>query len=126
LSAWWNAREAESPALAPATLAGLGDKLKVHPRKDGMPSSSPMRVGRSAALGPNLHQAQCPVCKSGTGRPASLGSELLLKKNLHCLKVKGYRIGPEEIVADHASKVEAKRVFPRERPIVETRDVVFL
>ena len=28
LSAWWNAREAESPALAPTTLAGLGDKLK--------------------------------------------------------------------------------------------------
>ncbi len=28
LSAWWNAREADSPALAPATLAGLGDKLK--------------------------------------------------------------------------------------------------
>ena len=28
LSAWWNAREAESPALAPATLAGLAAKLK--------------------------------------------------------------------------------------------------
>ena len=28
LSAWWNARQAESPALAPATLAGLGTKLK--------------------------------------------------------------------------------------------------
>ena len=28
LSAWWNAREADSPALAPATLAGLKDKLK--------------------------------------------------------------------------------------------------
>ncbi len=28
LSAWWNAREADSPALAPATLAGLAAKLK--------------------------------------------------------------------------------------------------
>jgi chromosome partitioning protein len=28
LSDWWNAREAESPALAPATLTGLTDKLK--------------------------------------------------------------------------------------------------
>src|SRR5271166_6890332 len=28
LSAWWNAREAESPALAPTALAGLEDKLK--------------------------------------------------------------------------------------------------
>jgi chromosome partitioning protein len=28
LSAWWNAREAESPALAPTTLAGLRDKLQ--------------------------------------------------------------------------------------------------
>jgi chromosome partitioning protein len=28
LSAWWNAREANAPALAPATLAGLGAKLE--------------------------------------------------------------------------------------------------
>jgi chromosome partitioning protein len=28
LSDWWNAREAETPALAPATLTGLTDKLK--------------------------------------------------------------------------------------------------
>jgi hypothetical protein len=28
-------------------------------------------------------------------------------------------------VADHAREVEAKSVLPRERPIVETRDVVF-
>ena len=34
-------------------------------------------------------------------------------------------MGLEEIVADHACEVEAKSVFPRERPIVETRDVVF-
>src|SRR5271157_5096198 len=28
LSDWWNAREAESPALAPATLSGLRAKLR--------------------------------------------------------------------------------------------------
>ena len=27
LSAWWSAREANTPALAPTTLAGLADKL---------------------------------------------------------------------------------------------------
>ena len=53
-------------------------------------------------------------------------SALLLKKNLHRLKVKGDRIGSEEIVADHAGEVKAKHVFPREGAVVETRDVVFL
>ena len=31
----------------------------------------------------------------------------------------------EEVVADHAGEVEAEGVLPRERPIVETRDIVF-
>src|SRR4030095_14092031 len=51
---------------------------------------------------------------------------LLLQKNLHVLEVKGHRIGLEEIVADHARKVEAKHIFPGERSIVKTRDVAFL
>jgi len=50
----------------------------------------------------------------------------LSEKDPHRLKVKGDLVGFEEIVANHAGKVEAKSVFPRERPIVETRDVVFL
>jgi hypothetical protein len=45
---------------------------------------------------------------------------------LHILKVKGRRIGLEEIVADPACEVEAKSVFPREWSIVDTRDVFFL
>src|ERR1700730_14302581 len=63
---------------------------------------------------------------SDARRPSTVASELLLQKNLHRLEVKGHRIGLEEIVADHAGEVEAKSVFPRERPIVETRDVLFL
>src|SRR5882724_1614280 len=56
------------------------------------------------------------------------GSEsvFLLQKNLHVLKVKSHRVGLEEIVADHAREVKAKHVFPRERSIVEARDVLFL
>src|ERR1700730_15693191 len=63
---------------------------------------------------------------SDARRPSTVASELLLQKNLHVLKVKGHRIVLQEIGADHAGEVEAKCVFPRERPIVETRDVVFL
>ena len=51
---------------------------------------------------------------------------ILLHINLHILKVKGHRIGLGEIRADHAGEVEAKSVFPRERPIVETRDILLL
>src|SRR5206468_12184082 len=51
---------------------------------------------------------------------------LLLQKNLHVLKVKSHRVGLEEIMADHAREVKAKHVFPRERSIVETGDVLFL
>jgi len=40
-----------------------------------------------------------------------------LQKNLHVLKIKGHRIGLEEIVAHHACEVKAKSVFPRERSI---------
>src|SRR5205823_11195765 len=50
---------------------------------------------------------------------------LLLQKNLHVLKVKSHRVGLEEIVADHAREVKAKHVFPRERSIVETGDILF-
>jgi hypothetical protein len=32
-----------------------------------------------------------------------------LQKNLHVLKIKDHRIGLEEIVADHAREVKAKR-----------------
>src|SRR6202041_1932447 len=58
--------------------------------------------------------------------PTRRDKALLLKKNLHRLKVKGDRIGSEEIVANHAGQAEAKHVLPRERAVVETRDVVFL
>jgi hypothetical protein len=51
-------------------------------------------------------------------------AELLLEEDPHCLEVEGYCIGLEEIVADHACEVEAKAVFPWERPIVEARQVV--
>src|SRR5437667_11367991 len=50
----------------------------------------------------------------------------LLQKNLHVLKVKSHRVRLEKIVADHACKMKTKHVFPRERPIVETRHVLFL
>src|SRR5438046_10145215 len=50
----------------------------------------------------------------------------LLQKNLHVLKIKRHRVRLEKIVADHACKVKTKHVFPRERSIVETRDVLFL
>jgi hypothetical protein len=43
-----------------------------------------------------------------------------------CMFLKGRRIGLEKIVADHAREMEAKSVFPRERPVLETRDVLFL
>ena len=39
----------------------------------------------------------------------SLESAFLLQKNLHVLKIKGYRIGLEEIVAEHAREMKAKR-----------------
>ena len=58
--------------------------------------------------------------------PASFGLMALSEKVPHRLKVKGDRVGFEEIVPNHAGKVEAKSVFPRERPIVETCNVVFL
>ena len=48
-----------------------------------------------------------------------------MQKNLHVPEIERHRIGLEEIVADHAGEVEAERVLPRERPIVETSDVVF-
>ena len=57
---------------------------------------------------------------------ARADAEHLLWKHPHILKAKGHRIRLEEIVADHAGEVEAKSVLPGERPIVETRDVVFL
>ena len=50
----------------------------------------------------------------------------LLQKDLHVLKIKGHRVRLEEIVADHAREVETKHVFPRERPVVETADVLLL
>ena len=86
-----------------------------------------MRVGRSAAVSPNPSpSATPPYANREQDVPPVLDQKPLLEKNLHRLKVKGYRIGSEEIVADHAGKAEAKCVFPRERAIVETRDVVFL
>ena len=57
-------------------------------------------------------------CRAVHDNRTRLESAFLLQKNLHVLKVKGHRIGLEEIVADHASQVEAKGVFPRERPII--------
>jgi hypothetical protein len=53
-------------------------------------------------------------------------SALLLQENLHVLKVKSDRVGLEKIVTDHAREVEAEHVFPRERSIIQTRDVFFL
>src|SRR5207248_7299729 len=50
----------------------------------------------------------------------------LLQKNLHVLKVKRHRVRLEKIVADHACKMKTKHVFPGERSIVETWDVLFL
>jgi hypothetical protein len=47
------------------------------------------------------------------------------EKNPHRLEVERHREGLEEVVADHAGEVEAEGVLPRERPIVETRDIVF-
>jgi hypothetical protein len=69
----------------------------------------------------NVKRYQC----SGAMRRTSVGSKPLFQKNLHVVEVKGHRVRLEEIVADHAREVEAKHAFPRERPIVETRDVVF-
>ena len=51
---------------------------------------------------------------------------VLLQKNLHVLEIKGDRVGLEKIVADHAREMEAEHVFPRKRPIINTRDVFFL
>src|SRR5207248_2193132 len=51
---------------------------------------------------------------------------IVFQENLHVMKVKGHRIALEEIVSHHAREVKAKHVFPWERSIVETRDVLFL
>jgi len=53
-------------------------------------------------------------------------SALLLQKNLHVPKVKGHRIGLEEIVANHAREMEAEHVLPWKRPVIKTLDVFFL
>ena len=57
---------------------------------------------------------------------SGLEAAFLLQKNLHVLKVKGHRIGLEEIVADHPREVKAEHVLPRKRPIIKTRDIFFL
>jgi len=49
-----------------------------------------------------------------------------LRENLHVLKVKGHRVGLEKLVADHAREVEAERVLPRKRPVINPLDVFFL
>jgi hypothetical protein len=48
--------------------------------------------------------AAASVAGSATNDSLSLALEsaFLLYKNLHVLKVKGHRIGPEELVPDHA------------------------
>src|SRR6476619_1535492 len=58
-------------------------------------------------------------------RGTSRRGRLVGEKNPHRLEVERHRVGLEEVVADHAREMEAKHVLPRERSIVETRDIVF-
>ena len=56
----------------------------------------------------------------------SLTAASASQKNLHVLKIKDHRIRLKEIMADHSPEMKAEHVFPRERSIVETWDVLSL
>ena len=49
-----------------------------------------------------------------------------LQIGLHVLEIKGDRVGPEKLVADHAREMEAERVFKRKGAVIDTLDVFFL
>ena len=65
--------------------------------------------------------AQCsPATSARSDQPLPLAQE-----DLHRLEVEGRGKGLEEIVAHHAGEMEAQTIFPWERPIVKSRDIVF-
>ena len=50
---------------------------------------------------------------------------VLLQRDLHRVEVEGHGKRLEEIMAYHAGEVEAEHVFPWERSVVETLNIVF-
>ena len=57
---------------------------------------------------------------------STFGSHRLLQKDSHVFEVEGQCMSLEEIVADHPSEVKAEKVLPRERPIIEARNILFV